>query len=150
MKLDRYLFKKGYCSIPLEYNKVGNLQIEIMLGKKKAYALVDTGATGSVLDRGYARKHRYRLRKLKGKGGGVGNNKMELYRARIDHLCIHDFELTDLPVIAIDLSHVNEALENKGNHPVAFVIGADLLREYHGIIDYQYTTLYLLPPGSSD
>jgi len=46
-------------------------------------------------------------------------------------------------IFAVDLSHVNEGLSQRGARPVDAVLGADVLRHHSAVIDYASQSLFL-------
>ena len=46
-------------------------------------------------------------------------------------------------LLALDLSHVNQALALKGSSPVDAILGVDALEAHQAVIDYGSSSLYL-------
>lgn len=143
--LDECLKQKGYSAIPLRETIAGHLELKVTLSNTEVFFLLDTGAGNTVIDIEFARDNNLNPTELETKGGGVGTSELQIFQLRIDELTLDNFLVKDIPIYAVDLTHVKQSLLAKGetNLPVG-VIGADILRQHRAVIDYAADKLYLM------
>ena len=79
----------------------------------------------------------------KTKASGAGATGMETQIAEKNTLQIGTWKAVNFSIVIFDLSHVNEALLQQKAKPVHGIIGADVLLQGKGIIDYANQYLYL-------
>jgi hypothetical protein len=63
--------------------------------------------------------------------------------AKKNHIKIAKWKYKRLDLVLFDLSHVNSALTYHNAKPVDGIIGGDILKKAHAIIDYNKKYLYL-------
>jgi len=80
----------------------------------------------------------------KTKAAGAGATGMFTQLAKSNKLQLGRWKSNDFHLVIFDLSHVNEALVQHKAKPVQGIIGADVLLQGKGIIDYYNQCLYLL------
>jgi len=105
--------------------------------------ILDTGASNSCV--GFESIELFQLTagKTKTKAAGAGATGMFTQIAKSNKLQIGTWKNKDFHLVVFDLSHVNEALKQYKAKPVQGIIGADVLIEGKGIIDYYNHSLYL-------
>lgn len=136
--------RKKYKKIPLRLNSIGHLEVEVVIDKTRTTFLVDTGASNTVIDIGFAREKLFEFSAIGEQGGGVGTSSMELFHKKVRRLSLDDFSIRDFDLFATDFSHVKDSLAKKGiTEIVDGVIGADILMRYNAIIDYRKMAMYL-------
>ncbi len=148
--LEVFLTAKGFISVPLILNGVGHFEIQAMMEGRPVCLIVDTGASGTVLDLGYIRNLGVELELQDMQAGGVGDTLLDIYLFS----CV-GFEIgacvIDPPVLyAMDLSKVRENLALKGvNADVQGILGADILSTCDAVLDYAQKRLFLKTPASN-
>jgi hypothetical protein len=136
--------KKKYTEIPIRLNSIGHLDVEVTIDGIKTSFLVDTGASNTVIDIGFAKDNLQEFAAIDEHGGGVGTSQMKLYHKKIDLFKINDFEIPSFDLYATDFQHVKDSLAKKGiTESCDGVIGADILIKYNAVIDYKKQRLYL-------
>lgn len=116
-----------------------HLFMEIKIGRKKLRALIDTGASKSVIGK-------ETLRKLKGveavsesdsQAKGIGEQMLDTTIARIKKLKIGSAELKNLHVGVLDLRHIRNTYKSIGITPFTVIIGGDVLAHFGAVINYK-------------
>jgi high-affinity Fe2+/Pb2+ permease len=122
-----------------------HLLVEVVVFDKTFKAVLDTGASKTVLDKTTIEKHigSDELKTSDRVSTGLGTTNMESFTWLLHDFQIGDFHLKNLEVAVLDLSSINFAYENLSVDPVIGVIGGDILTQYNGIIDYGKKTLTL-------
>lgn len=122
-----------------------HLGLEVLLNGKKAFILLDTGASRTVLDKNqidvYIQNQDIEL--LDEKSTGLGTSSMDIHTTEISQLEIGHKKFENITLALIDLSHVNETYGKLGFKKIQGVLGSDLLYKYKAIIDYQNLELTL-------
>jgi hypothetical protein len=136
--------KKNYIKIPIKLNAIGHLEAEVTIDSIKARFLVDTGASNTVIDIGFAKENLLEFASINELGGGVGTSQMVLFHKKVDVFKIRDFEIPSFDLYATDFTHVKDSLAKKGiTESCDGVIGADILIKYKAKINYKKKRLYL-------
>jgi len=136
--------KKNYAKIPIRITAIGHLEIDVNIDGIKTSFLVDTGASNTVIDIGFAKDNLMEFTSINEKGGGVGTSQMILFHKQIKLFKINDFKISSFDLYATDFQHVKDSLVKKGiTEPCNGVIGADILIRYDAVIDYKKQKLYL-------
>ena len=140
--------KKIYTKIPVKLNAIGHLEVEVKIDTVKACFLVDTGASNTVIDIGFAKENLLEFASIDEMGGGVGTSQMALFHKKVETFKINDFEIPSFDLYATDFTHVKDSLAKKGiTEPCHGVIGADILIKYQAKINYKKKRLYLSRKG---
>lgn len=147
MNLDEVLSGDGYRKIPLKIGAVGHFHADGTLNGHPVDILLDTGAASTVMSLALARSLGLSLNKLERQGGGVGVAQLDLFKVEDAMLEIHACAIRPKALIAMDLSHVTEALARRGLNPVVeVVVGVDVFSAQAAIIDYGGCALFLRAP----
>jgi hypothetical protein len=136
--------KNQYIQIPIKVNSIGHLEAEVKIDNIKARFLVDTGASNTVIDIGFAKENLLEFASIEETGGGVGTSQMILFHKKVNVFKINDFDIPSFDLYATDFTHVKDSLAKKGiNEPCHGVIGADILIKYKAKINYKKKKLYI-------
>lgn len=136
--------KKKYIKIPVRLNTIGHLEVEVTIDNIKTVFLIDTGASNTVTDIGFAKENLFEFTALEEQGGGVGTSQMDLFHKQVKLFAINDFKISDFDLYATDFQHIKDSLAKKGiTEPCNGVIGADILIKYKAKINYKKGLLYL-------
>jgi predicted aspartyl protease len=122
-----------------------HLLTQIVLNRKKATVIIDTGASRTVFDKTRI-KHFVKTRstKIRDKlSTGLGTNSMESHHVKVSSLRIGDIKLKDYFTVLLDLKHVNTSYAQLGLPQIDGVLGSDILHEYNAVIDFKKRELRL-------
>jgi hypothetical protein len=142
MNLAEFLKSRNYCEIALQQAPTGHLELTAHINGQPAMLLLDTGAGKTALDLEAAKTLGLALEKLEIAAGGLGTSTMAAFRARAG-LQVGGVREAGFTFVAVDLSHVNRAIKERGANPCAGVLGADILESRCAVIDYKNRKLYL-------
>lgn len=111
---------------PLAIGPSGHPHVTLHWGHVSAYAVLDTGASLTIVDAGFAERHPHLLTPL---GPSQGTDAAGLTQAgQIWTLCgpsIEDLDFTSHTAAVVDLGFVNAG----GKEPVDVIVGYPLLRQ---------------------
>lgn len=115
-----------------------HILVNVVVFGKKFKAVIDTGASRTVLDKSTVEKYisADMLNMSDQLSTGLGTNSMESHTLNIQKMNIGDLEIVDIDVAVLDLSTINAAFEQVSVKPVVGVIGGDILVNYKAIINY--------------
>jgi hypothetical protein len=115
-----------------------HLMIKVLINRKKANLIIDTGASKTVFDK--TRIENYVLEKafdIHDKlSTGLGTNTMESHTTVLKKIKIGDIDIVEYKAVLLDLSHVNHSYKELGLEPVDGVLGSDIFFKYNAVIDY--------------
>ncbi|WP_316803880.1 aspartyl protease family protein [Pedobacter nototheniae] len=135
-------------SIPL---KLINLQddgfhllMEVVVFKKKHFAVLDTGASRSVFDKALIEQHLAETLQVSDEiNAATLFTTTTTIQATIPELKIGKLKIKDYHAVAFDLQSVSETYQQFGHPPIASIIGGDILTEYQATINYATLELTL-------
>lgn len=112
--------------------------VEVVLFNQTFKAVIDTGASRTVLDKTTIENHVDGTTLLVSDklSTGLGTNSMESYTLSLGRIQIGDLVISDIEVAILDLSTINTAYETLSVTPVIGVIGGDILVQYNAVINY--------------
>jgi len=142
MKLDKFLRNKNYMPVQLAVIPSGHHLVSVKLNGKKGLFILDTGASNTCIDEAKASFFKLKLKDTDHKATGAGTTEIDIRLAKKNKLKIGDWKLKKLPVVVMDLSHINQAL-SMFEVEVDGIIGADVLRAGKGVIQFDKERLYL-------
>lgn len=141
--LREFLLEKGYTRIRLFPTLTQHLEITAKINGVKGSFILDTGASNSCIDFNFASHFKLTSEESEVLAAGAGATDMRTELSKENDIKIGTWKREDISFVLFDLSHVNTALENHDTPPVHGILGADILNLGKGVIDYQYTCLYL-------
>jgi predicted aspartyl protease len=141
--LKKTLVKKGYKEIPFKITKTNHLVLKVKLNGSKGRFILDTGASNSCI--GFDDVEYFNVETIESetKASGAGATNMETQKSLQNQLRMNNWRTEELDLVVFDLSHVNNALVGHNAKPIHGIIGADVLMQGKGIIDYKKKALYL-------
>jgi|SRR6218665_663051 len=141
--LQDLLKKEKYKKINFKVSKTQHLLIKATINGVSGNFILDTGASNSCV--GFEAIELFNLKagRSKTKASGAGATGMFTKLSKGNELKIGRWKTEGFQLIIFDMSHVNEALQQYKAKPVQGIIGADVLLEGKGIIDYYNHCLYL-------
>ena len=142
------LVLEGYSSIALTRLKTGHLTLQARINGVSGRFVLDTGAGRSVIEA--ARHDKFKLGRIDrtvavatGTGGSVA-----MRMSHGNRLQIGDYQDYGFTAYLMPLDQVNLAFLRRGQERIDGVIGADVLRSGHAVIDYASATLHLKPKAA--
>ena len=110
-----------------------------------ANILIDTGASQTVFDKNRIElfSKNSELEKADKLSKGLGTDRMEGYRFKIDQFILGELVEEPFEVVALDLSHINASYAELNLIPIDMVLGGDILTQLEAEIDYRSSELRL-------
>jgi clan AA aspartic protease (TIGR02281 family) len=142
--LSEFLKSHNYIGIQMDKNIVGHFEIDAHINGEQARLLIDTGASGTVVDRASVERFCLETAESKAKAGGIGTTQHAVEVGVVKSLDLGLMQVNQWRVAVIDLSHVSQSLIAHGGQEIHGVIGGDLMSKKSAIIDYPNAILYLL------
>lgn len=133
----------GYVGIPTRRLRSGHYQASVDADGQQLLLIVDSGASTSVLDNATAIRLGLTLRRSRARISGLGAPSQRALSATLEDVRIGGLRLDSIPVVVLDLSHVNQSLRDEGIELADGVIGADLLAQRGAVFDFTSGVLYL-------
>jgi predicted aspartyl protease len=143
MSLAAFLTQNNYTCIPLSRSGIGHFHTEGTLNNRPIMVLIDTGASNTVFSLDLARDMNLPTTKLSMYGGGAGAAQLEIHQIQEATFALGHIAPKINTLLAMDLSHVGQALALKGLPPVDAILGVDALEAHSAVIDYGSSSLYL-------
>ena len=131
--------------IPFKYIRTQQIVVEGRIYRRRLPMLVDTGASRTIIHLEKALEIGLRPSGEDGLGGGVGGVDLTMHLLPSLAVELKGEQFAVSRPIAMDLSHVLEGLRRSRARQIAVVLGADMLRQYGALIDYQRCTMTLFP-----
>jgi predicted aspartyl protease len=135
--------RAGLRAIPIHVSNGRNLYVDGKINGASAKLMVDTGAFATLLHRPFVRRLNVQLYNTQLTSGGVNLRERGVQTAMIKRLSVGSVEYRAKQVAVIDLQGLIHGGLLDANPPVAGLLGSELLRRHHGIIDFGTQTLYL-------
>lgn len=137
------LKNEGYKRIKFKISKTQHLLIKGKINGVDGNFILDTGASNSCV--GFDAIDHFNLAATDSetKAAGAGGTGMLTQTSHNNILKLGLWATKDLNLVIFDMAHVNEALRQFKVKPVHGIIGADILLNGKGIIDYYNYCLYL-------
>ena len=144
ISLDELLTQhQQYERIQLEKMPSGHLHMPISLNGVRGNFILDTGAGATILEE--KRKFAFHLtsRKSNKEFTGTGGGAMGMQLSTGNKMKIGQLEIDNSSIYLVSLDHMNKAFQNMKLEQVDGIIGADILSDKQGVIDYANLVLYL-------
>ena len=126
-----------------------HLLVEIVVFGIKFNAVLDTGASKTVLDKSTVEKYIQTGELLISDklSTGLGTNTMEGHTVVVPALKIGKLKLINFDVAVLDLSTISTAYETLNLPPVIGVLGGDILYQHDAVVNYKKLLLKLSLKG---
>jgi hypothetical protein len=140
---------KNHTSVPMKILSLGedgyHILCKVKINGKKYRALIDTGATKTVLSKTILNK----LPKLEPvnleeeKSHGIGDSPLEIDYYLLKNMRIGKRKIKPYVVGLMDVAHVDAMYLQLGHQPFDILLGGDVLKKYKLILDYGKKKLYI-------
>ena len=134
---------RGLSSVPIHVSEGYNLYVDGAINGAPARLMVDTGAAATLLHRSFIKRMKIPLRDTPFTSAAVNLKVRDVQIARIRRLSVGSVDIVGRNVGVIDLGGLIHGGLLSGKPPVAGLLGGELLRRHHGIIDFGARRLYL-------
>jgi predicted aspartyl protease len=133
----------GFRSMPIRVSEGFNLYVDAAVNGAPARLMIDTGAFATLLHRGFVRRLQIPLHETPFSSAAVNLKQRGVEIARIQRLSVGSVDILGKDVGVVDLEGLIRNGLLRASPPVAGLLGAEILRTHHGIIDFGTRTLYL-------
>ena len=133
----------GFRRIPMYVSDGFNLYVDGSINGRKARLMVDTGAFATLLHSRFVRGMRIPLRETAFSSSGVNLKHRGVQMATISRFSIGSMDLDRKDVGVINLEGLIHGGLLDASPPVAGLLGSEILRRHHAIIDFGTKSLYL-------
>ncbi|MES2653884.1 MAG: aspartyl protease family protein [Bacteroidota bacterium] len=124
-----------------------HLLVEIVVFGEKLFAVLDTGASRSVFDKGLMEKYIKDLTLEEGTQAATIFSSSTTLQGIIPKLKIGGLTLKNYLTVGLDLQGVSDTYMQLGHPAVAAIIGGDILMEFDAKIDYKKKVLRFYKEG---
>lgn len=146
---------RGFRSAPIYVSEAFNLYVDSSINGTPAKLMIDTGAFATLLHRSFVHRLQIPVRDTQFTSAAVNLKQCDVQIARIKRLSvsttsrfgflriISSVNIKGKEVGVIDMEGLLHDGLLQASRPVAGLLGAEILRQHHGIIDFGTRTLYL-------
>jgi predicted aspartyl protease len=135
---------RGLRAVPMHVSRNYNLYVNGSINGAPAQLMVDTGAFATLMHQRFIRRMNIPTRETSYQTAGVNISLRGLRLATIKRFSIGSVNLHGKEVGVMDLRGlVHDGLLEAKPMPVAGLLGSEILRRHHGVIDFGTLTLYL-------
>ena len=140
--LNKFLKESGYISVKLNFLKTKHYSLEASINGINGRFILDTGASNScvctTLESNFNIISKETVEKASSATSEISNTKI----SKNNTIQIGKWE-NKINLITFDMSHINNALNDKKIDNISGIIGADILKKSKAILDYNLSNLYL-------
>jgi predicted aspartyl protease len=134
---------RGLRAVPIQVSDGFNLYVNGSVNGEPAKLMVDTGSFATLLHRSFVRRMRIPTRNTSFSSSAVNLKERGVGVAWIRKLSVGSVDITGKEVGVVDLEGLIRKGLLQGSPPVVGLLGAEILKRHHGIIDFGTRTLYL-------
>ena len=134
---------QGFHKMPIYVSEGFNLFVNSSINGTRTRLLVDTGAVVTTLHLPFVRQMRIPYYATSITSSGINRKEDAVDVARIRRLSVGSLDVFGKAIGVADLKWLLPENRSHGSVPVAGLLGAELLKSHHGIIDFGTRTLYL-------
>ncbi len=134
---------RGYHRLHMYMSDSFNLYVDSSINGRRARLMVDTGAFATLLHRSFVRQMRIPTEETAIRSAAVNLKQRGVDVARIRRLSLGNINIVGKDVGVVDMEGLIHNGLLRASPPVAGLLGAEILRQHHGIIDFGTRTLYL-------
>ena len=134
---------RGYQRLQMHMSDSFNLYVDTSINGRPARLMVDTGAFATLLHRSFVREMRIPTEETPIRSAAVNLKQRGVDIATIRRLSLGKINIVGKEVGVVDMEGLIHDGLLQASPPVAGLLGAEILRQHHGIIDFGTRTLYL-------
>jgi hypothetical protein len=134
---------RGFHGLPMHLSESFNLYVDGSINGTPARLMVDTGAFATILHHAFVRQMHIPTRTTQINSAAVNLKQRGVRVAKIRRISLGKINIVGEDVGVIDLEGLIHNGLLQSSPPVVGLLGAETLREHHGIIDFGTRTLYL-------
>jgi predicted aspartyl protease len=134
---------RGFRRVRMHESEGYNLYVDGSVNGTKARLMVDTGAFATLLHSQFVLRMKIPLRQTKFKSIGVNLAQSRVRLANITRFSVGSMDMRSHSVGVINLQGLIHRGLLDASPPVAGLLGSEMLRRYHAIIDFGTNSLYL-------
>lgn len=134
---------RGFRRIPMHVSDGFNLYVDGSVNGQKARLMVDTGAFATLLHSRFVRRMKIPMRETPFSSSGVNLKQRGVQIATISRFSVGSINLERKDVGVINLEGLIHGGLLDASPPVAGLLGSEILRLHHAIIDFGTKSLYL-------
>jgi hypothetical protein len=123
-----------------------HLLVKIVVFGAKCWAVVDTGASRSVFDKGFIERNIEETITHKDSNATTLFTTSTTIQAIIPKLKIGKLLIKKYHAVALDLESVNEAYTQMGHPRIEAILGSDIFYEYQAKINYKKLKIFFSRP----
>jgi predicted aspartyl protease len=133
----------GFQRVPMHVSDGFNLYVDGAVNGQKARLMVDTGAFATLLHSRFVRRMKIPMRETPFSSSGVNLKQRGVQMATISRFSVGSMNLERKDVGVINLEGLIHGGLLDASPPVAGLLGSEILRLHHAIIDFGTKSLYL-------
>jgi predicted aspartyl protease len=133
----------GFRRIPMHVSDGFNLYVDGSVNGQRAKLMVDTGAFATLLHSRFVRRMQIPMRDTPFSSSGVNLKQRGVQMATISRFSVGSMNLERKDVGVMNLEGLIHGGLLDASPPVVGLLGSEILRRYHGIIDFGTKSLYL-------
>ena len=144
--LAELLSRHGFRRFMMSRTQVGHLTLVGHLDGRPTDIVLDTGASKTIVDLSYCRSEGIAVSDTGQPGAGAvgaGDGTVSVYTLVDVRLTLEGLPVRSDGIFAIDMTYTNKKLKMRGADPIRAVLGQDVLRYHHAVIDYATLALFL-------
>jgi hypothetical protein len=134
---------RGFQAVPIQVSDGFNLYVAGAVNDRPARLMVDTGSFATLLHRSFVRRLNIPTLETPFQSAAVNLRQRGIRLAHIRKLSVGSVDIVGKDVGVVDLEGLIHGRLLQGSLPVAGLLGGELLKRQHGIIDFGTRTLYL-------
>lgn len=142
--VDNAMCQLGFTAVPLREAVTGHHLVDVTLNGRPATFVLDTGANASVIHAPFAEQFGLTAsRGMSGAAVGLGGS-MSVGQSRLETLRVGSVEVRQGRIATADLSQLVNVLGRLSNRQVSGILGQDVMKTHHAVIDVAGPILYLM------
>ena len=140
--LNKFLKDNGYISVKLNFLKTKHYSLNATINGKSGRFILDTGASSSCICTSLEKNFNIISKETNEKASSATSEISNTKISKKNTIQIGKWE-NKINLIIFDMSHINDALNDKKIDTVSGIIGADILKKSKAILDYKSNKLFL-------